>query len=161
MSKEYVFEFAGTKETLFEALNPYPYSVSFNGDKKVYYFDDYIIEVIGDTIRFGVERQGHSGGCWFVPEITEHDDSTELRGVISTHCNKVKYRKIEKIIDKTGEVLLTVLLFPVLLIYWACVLVKRLLRKLRGKPLPKEKTTEERLYDLMENRLGCVRKEKA
>ena len=29
---------------------------------KFYYFDDYIVKIVDNTIHFGVERCGHSGG---------------------------------------------------------------------------------------------------
>lgn len=66
MSKEYVFEFPGTREEFMNVLNQYP-----NDNGKLYCFDGYIVTLIGDEIRFGVERCGHSGGNWFTPKITD------------------------------------------------------------------------------------------
>ncbi len=65
MSKSYSFDFSGTKEMFLNQLNEYP-----NNNQKFFYFDDYIVELSENEVRFGVARGGHSGGYWFVPTIT-------------------------------------------------------------------------------------------
>ena len=77
MSKSYSFEFSGTKEMFLNQLNKYN-----NNNQRFFYFDDYIIELSDDDIRFGVARGGHSGGYWFVPTITELDGKTIFCGTI-------------------------------------------------------------------------------
>ena len=53
MAKEYIFKYAGSKESFLTILN----SIHSNNGR-FYYFDDYIVEVLDDEIRFGVERVG-------------------------------------------------------------------------------------------------------
>ena len=51
MSKKYIFKYNGSKESFLTI----PASFHTN-NSRFYYFDDYIIEVLDDEIRFGVER---------------------------------------------------------------------------------------------------------
>ena len=158
MPKKYTFEFQGTKEEFFEILNRYP---SNNG--KFYYFDDYIVELQDDEIRFGIERAGHSGGNWFVSKINEGDGRIYFSGTIKyigqTIGQKEKIKKptvLEKIGDAIIWVIALILLLPLILIWGICVLMDRCVRKIFKRAKPKPMTTEEKLYDLMKNRLHCV-----
>ena len=158
MPKEYRFEFIGTKEDFINALNSSPNNTSYGGDK-FYYFDNYIIKVIGDTIHFGVERGGHSGGYWFMPSISEYGDRIVFTGTVKYIGPEDDRGKFQKAIDGIGYVLLAVLLLPIVLIIRLYMLVEWMVRKLFKKMKPKAKTTEEKLFDLMENHLKCIRKE--
>jgi hypothetical protein len=156
MSKEYIFEYTGTKEELLGRLNRYHRHSYSDGD--FYYFDDYIVKVTEDEIHFGVERGGHSGGYWFIPTITEHDHRLELRGTIryigpddDKHTNAFK-----KILEWIETVFLFILFLPVILICWIYQFIQWSVRKIRKSPKPK--TTEDKLFDLMENYFGCMRK---
>ena len=158
MQKEYIFEFLGTKNEFLEALNSYPNNLSYN-EEKYYYFDDFIVKIIDNTIHFGVERGGHSGGYWFVPTITEYEDRIEFRGTVQYigPDNEPDDRgKFRKAMDKIGEVLLFILFLPVILIVWIYIFIKWLIRKISKKPNPQ--TLEEKLFVLMENHLRCIRK---
>jgi hypothetical protein len=62
-------------------LNRFEHNESYSGNK-FYYFDDYIVKLVGDDIHFGVARGGHSGGYWFIPTITSFDNRIEFRGSI-------------------------------------------------------------------------------
>lgn len=79
MSKEYMFEFAGTKEDFMNSLNRFSHDTSYSSGTFCY-FDNYIVKLIGDEIHFGVARGGHSGGYWFVPTITDFGNKMEFRG---------------------------------------------------------------------------------
>lgn len=158
MPKKYIFSFPGTKEDFLLSLKANPHN-SCSGEK-YYYYDDFIVKIAGDKLYFGVERGGHSGGYWFIPTITEYDDRTDF-------CGTVQYigpdhdenrSRLKNVIDGIEFFLLFVLLLPVLLLFWIYVLIERIVRKLLKKPKPKEKTTEEKLFDLMENYMGCYRK---
>ena len=81
MSKSYSFVFLGTKEMFLNQLNKYP-----NNNQKFFYFDDYIVEISDNEVRFGVARGGHSGGYWFVPTITEHGGISEFCGEAAGLC---------------------------------------------------------------------------
>ncbi len=150
MSKEYVFEFQGTKETFLEMLKQFS-----NNDNKFYYFDNYIVKLIDDEIHFGVERGGHSGGYWFIPTITEFNDRIEFRGTIQYIGPENNRSKPQKIFDNAGEILLFIILLPVILIFRLYMGIKWCIRKIFKQPKPK--TTEDKLYDLMERYFGCVR----
>lgn len=158
MQKEYTFEFMGTKEEFFNSMNSYHNNTSYNGDK-FYYFDDYIVKVIGDTIHFGVERGGHSGGYWFIPSITEYENRIEFCGTVKYIGPQNNRGKIQKAIDGIGYVLMFVLLLPIALIIRLYMFVEWIIRKFFKKMKPKAKTTEDKLFDLMVNYLGCTRKE--
>ncbi len=178
--REYIFEFTGTKDDLrkrlWKAANDhldeiygdhseysiYDESTDFY-DREHFHFKDYIVEFVDDEIRFGVEREGHSGGRWFVPEITESDGKLELKGKIQ----RISYISNSASAKKTlGAIIKDCLLY--ILVYIVGVLIgagigvymffKWLRNKIKGLPTPKEKSTEEKLNDLMENYLGCIRK---
>ena len=62
MKKTYTFVFPGTKEMFLNNLQK-P-------------LDNYIIKLSDDEIQFGISRGDHSGGFWFIPEITEANGKT-------------------------------------------------------------------------------------
>ena len=157
MSKKYIFEFPGTREDLLNRLNRFNHSASYSRGT-LYYLDDYIVELIGEEIRFGVARGSHSGGYWFVPTITDFGDRLEFHGkirYIGPNGNRGFFRKA---IDRVGDFLLLILLLPIVLIIRGYMFMEWLARKIFNRPKSKEKTNEERLFDLMENYFGCVRK---
>lgn len=156
MSKEYVFEFSGTKEDFLNILNSFPNYAYYSG--KFFYFDDYIVELIDNEIHFGVERGGHSGGYWFIPTITEFSDRIEFRGTIRYIGPGNNRGTIKKTIDGIGEFLLLILILPIVLIFKLYTFIEWVIRKICNCPKPKAKTTEERLFDLMEDYFGCVGK---
>ena len=163
MSQEYLFEFSGTKEDFLNRLNRFSYRIY--GDIKSYDMRDYIIESVNGELRFGVERSGHSGGYWFIPTITEKENLTEFCGRIQYIAPEMPedtrsvFKKItDTIFETVGMILLFIFLLPFLLVYQLYCLVEFLIRKICKLPL-RPKNTEERLNDLMENRLGCVRKQ--
>lgn len=156
--KKYVFEFMGEKEDFFNILNSYHSSTSFAGDR-YYYFDDFIVRLVGEKIYFGVQRGGHSaGGYWYIPTIIECDDRIEFCGTIEYTNPNTERGKLKEMIDRIDEFLLLLFLLPVVLLIKLYMLVEWVVRKLLKKPKPKEQTTEERLFDLMENHLCCIRK---
>jgi len=157
--KEYVFEFFGTKEDLLNRVNPFGYHASSYSGDTYYYLDDYIVKLVGDEIHFGVARGGHSGGYWFIPQITGFDDRIEFRGSIRyIGPEREKRCTGRKVADGIGLFLLAILIFPVVVVIRGCQAIEWVVRKLFNRPKPKEKTNEERLFDLMENYIGCVGK---
>ena len=164
MPDNYSFEFAGTKEEFLKQLNIYPNNSYSDGG--FYYFNDYIVKLVDDEIHFGVERAGHSGGQWFIPTITEYDGKITFNGTIkyigpnvdSTTTEKSMFKKC---INKIGEWLLYIVVTPfVLVVYVVVKLVaffKWAINKILRRPTAKPKTTEEKLFDLMENHLNCTR----
>ena len=155
MPKEFAFEYAGTREAFLKNLEKHPSYTGLNGEK-YYYFDDFIVKVTEDTIHFGVERSGHSGGYWFVPTITEGAEMLTFRGSIAYIGPEGERSKRQKIIDGVEMCLLFILVFPIILIVLLYRLAAWLVRKLIHKPKAKEKTKEEKLLDLMAAHLGCV-----
>ena len=157
MAKEYVFAFSGTKEDFLNRLDQRanrPYRSYCKNP--YYYFDDYLVEIEDDRIRFGVQKAGHSGGYWFVPTMTESNGITEFRGKIQSPESDDNRKPIIKAIDSIGIYLLLIIVLPIFLVFWLYVLLRKLILKICNRPVPKEKTTEESLYDLMENYFGCV-----
>lgn len=159
VSQEYVFEFLGTKKDFFNKLNSFP-----NNSGEVYYFDNYIVKKVNDEVHFGVERAGHSGGHWFVPTITEFENKIEFKGKIEYIGMKNNPTKSEakSFIGKVREILLYILVLPFALIVFLFMKIydalKYIVKKIRRQPIVKVETTEEKLFYLMENHLGCVRK---
>ena len=154
MSKEYKFEFYGTKEDFIQKIN------TLCGDcyGGYYYYEDYIIHIADSEIRFGVERGGHSGGYWYIPTITECDDKIELCGAIryiGPECENNR-SKFSKVIENIGFAILFVLLIPVWLIVKLCSLIELIIRKINKSSKPK--TTEDKLFYLIENCLSGLRK---
>ncbi len=150
MSKEYVFKYTGSKESFLIMLD------SFHANNsRIYYLDDYIIEVLDDEIRFGIERAGHSGGNWFISKFSEENNEIEFRGTIQYIGpeNSSTRTKTQKIFDEIELILLCILLFPVFVIFFIISKIGWLIKKIRKQPTPK--TTEDKLLDLMENRLNC------
>ena len=158
MSQEYVFVFPGTKEDFMNSLNRFGHNASYSSGT-FFYFDDYIVKLVGDEIHFGVARGGHSGGYWFVPTITDLGEKMEFRGEIQYIGPSSENRgTFKKAIDGIGDFLLLILILPIVLIIRGYMLVEWLVRKIFNRPKPKEKTNEERLFDLMVNYFGCVEK---
>lgn len=157
MSKEYLFEFPGTKEDFLNRLDRFPHNDSYSGST-FYYFDDYMVKRIGDEIHFGVARGGHSGGYWFVPTITEMGSKVEFCGEIRYIGPGENRGPFKKAIDGVGEFLLFILLLPIVLIIRGYLFIEWLVRKITNRPKPKGKTNEDRLFDLMENYFSCVGK---
>ena len=157
MSKEYIFEFAGTKEDFTNILNRFNHHDSYSNGT-FYYFDDYIVKLIGDEMHFGVARGGHSGGYWFVPTITDFGNKMVFRGEIRYIGPNENRGSFKKAIDSIGDFLLLILVLPIVLIIRGCLFIEWLVRRIINRPKPKEKTNEERLLDLMENYFGCVGK---
>ncbi len=164
MSQEFVFEFSGTKEDFLNKLGCFP-----NNNRQYCYFNDYIVKMVDDEIHFGVMRAGHSNGYWFIPTITQQDGKTEFRGVIKYVDTKNKPISgsdkksfFKRCIEITGRILLYILVFPFALSVFLFVKVyeafKRIKRKMLCQPTTKVNTKEDKLIDLMENHLGCVRK---
>ena len=152
MSKSYSFEFSGTKEMFLNQLNKYP-----NNNQKFFYFDNYIVELSNGDIRFGVARGGHSGGYWFVPTITELDGKTTFCGTIEYNDPYTSEKGIKKIVNKIEEVLLWIILIPIIIIVKVYLFFSWVVRKLFKITKPREESLEDRLYNLMENHLGCKR----
>ena len=157
MSKEYMFEFPGTRKDFMNTLNRFSHNASYTSGT-FYYFDDYIVKLIGDEIHFGVARGGHSGGYWFVPTITDLGNKMEFRGEIRYIGPNDNRGSFKKAIDSVGYFLLLILVLPIVLIIRGYLFIEWLVRKIFNRPKPKEKTNEERLFDLMENYFGCIGK---
>lgn len=149
MAKQYIFEFDGTREQFLELLKQFPcYS------EKLYRLDDYLVEHSSDELRFGVRRGGHSGGDWFIPTVSEVDGKTIF-------CGEIRYKDAYgggKGMRKIEEILLWILLLPIIVIVYVYRFFAWIVRKIINKPKPKEETSEDNLFDLMENYLHCTRK---
>ncbi len=158
MPKEYVFEFLGEKEEFLNILNSYPNNTSYNDDK-FYYFDNFIVKLTDGEMHFGVERSGHSGGYWYVPSIIECDDRIRFCGTVKYIGPDADSGKIQKAIDGIEYFLLFILLLPIAVIIRLYRFVEWTIRKMFKRPKLKSKTTEEKLFDLMESHLSCVRKD--
>ena len=110
MSKEYIFEFAGTKEDFINILNRFNHNTSKYSSETFYYLDAYIVELVGDEIHFGIGRGGHSGGYWFLPTITSFDDRIEFCGTIRyIEPGSENRGAFKKAIDGIGKFLLLIL----------------------------------------------------
>ena len=64
---------------------------------------------------------------------------------------------IKKTIDKSWEILLLILTLPLVLLYKLYTIIEFCIRKVFKRTKPKVKTTEDKLYDLMEQHLNCIR----
>ncbi len=157
MEEEYVFEFSGTKEDFMEKLKSFPHNISFTGEE-FYYFEDYIVKIANGELHFGVQRGGHSGGYWFIPAVTEQDNRMEFRGTVQYIGPHDRRGRIRKVIDGVGNIFAFILFLPIILLIWCYLLVKWIVRKVRK--MPKEKTTQDRLFELMEQYLGCTKIER-
>ena len=155
MPNEYVFEFSGTKDMFLSGLERFPHNDS------LYYFDDYMVKLVGDEIHVGVERAGHSGGYWFVSKMVEGDGKMTFFGTIEYIGPSAEAEgegsKGGKILKKIGIALVFLLILPpIALIFYLYSFVEWCIRKLR-RAKKKPKTTEEKLCDVMQNYLGCIK----
>ncbi len=150
MSQEYVFEYPGTKQMFLDSLRKYSHT---NDD--FFYFNDYIIKIVGDEVHFGIERAGHSGGFWFIPQIIEYENKIEFRGEIQYIGPVDNRKKFEKIKEGILTGLFTVLFLPFVLIV---VLASMIYDKIVNRKKDGIKTKEDKLFNLLENYLGCTRK---
>lgn len=151
MAKQYTFEFPGTKEMfLMQIKGP-------DDRRRIFYIDDYIVELSENEIRFGVARGGHSGGYWFIPTITEFADKITFCGTIKYIDPYTNETGIKRIINKIEEAFLFIIFLPVLIFLEVCFFFSCVVRRILKKPIPKQETNENRLCNLMENHLGCKR----
>lgn len=165
VAQEYIFDFPGTKQEFLNKLNIFPNN--YYSDGRFYYVDNYIVDVIGDEIRFGIERAGHSGGQWFIPTVTEQDGKLRLSGSVKyigpINNSTAKDPTHKKVFYKISEILLYILVAPfVLIIYFIYKILeffKWLKTRMFHKPSVKPLTKEEKLIDFMVNFIGCTRKE--
>lgn len=157
MAKEYAFEFHGTKEDILNIITSNKFDTSYSGTR-YYYLNDYLIKIVDGEIHFGVERGGHSGGYWYVPQISEFENRIEFRGSIRYIGPEDDRSTIVKILDAIGLGLLFILLLPMYIVAKLYALIEWIVRKICNRPKVKETTTEDKLFDLMENHLGCVKK---
>jgi len=151
--KEYTFVFDGTREALFCKAR----ALQKANDASLH--TNYLITVKEDEISFGIARAGHSGGYWFVPEITEAEGKILLHGTLRyvgplPDENRTRLQKLKEAL-KTAFLLL--LSLPFLLIFAIGHWIRRFFRWIARKP-KLAVTTEERLYDLMGNYMQCQRK---
>lgn len=133
-------------------LNKYP-----NNNQSFFYFDDYIVEISENEVRFGVARGGHSGGYWFVPTIIEFDGKTTFSGTIQYIDRYSGEKGIKKIANKIEAILLWIILLPIILIVSLVFFFSWLVKKIFKRTKPKEESLEDKLYNLMENHLNCKR----
>ncbi len=150
-AKEYAFKFSGSKEAFLNHLC----QLGNNNARRFFYFDNYIVDIKDDGIHFGVERAGHSGGYWFISNFEEENSQIEFRGTIQYIGPENDRTRVQKFFDNLFVVLFCILAFPIILLLWVIGGVSEIINKMRKKPKPL--TTEEKLFDLMENCLGCQR----
>ncbi len=151
MSKKYSFVFHGTKEMFEDKINQY-----FTENKENANTNNYMIDSRFGDYAFGIKRGGHSGGYWYEPKITEQNGNLIISGRIE-YLTPYNDTKIKRFFGKIEDGCLMVFLFPLFLLVKVYQLIKKLVYKMRHKPLPKEETEEDRLFYLMENILGCTR----
>lgn len=148
MAKKYFFQFPGTEEDFLRSLSKYP-----NNHHNSYYIDDYIVRIENGEYKFGVARGGHSGGYWYLPEISTTDGLLCFSGKILYISPYYPEKGIKRVINTIGDHLLFIILLPLILIIKVCLLIALLFKKQKGAP--KEVTTEDKLFDLMVNHLHC------
>ena len=153
-NKLYRYECTATKEQLYEKLN----------DKRGFYSNygkegEYLVGVKSDNSFFlGIERAGHTG-YWYVAEVEEKDGRTVIQGkiVFDPDENGNEKPQNQSLADKIGDILICIVVFPVWLVFMLCYGLAWLVRLIIGKPIPKEKTKEQKLDDFMCNYLNCKR----
>lgn len=147
----YCFEFSGTKNQFLGKLKQF----SEYTNERLLYINDYMVELSGESINFGVARGGHSGGYWYKPTITENDDKLLFSGqieYIAAYSDDKKKHKMSTIIE---NVIIIVVFLPLTLFFKICVFFADLIKKITKRPIIKEYTPEYKLKNLMENILGC------
>ena len=152
MSKTYRFVFAGTREMFLEKVEQY-----YNNDQNFLSAHDYILDVSHENYRFGIGRGGHSGGYWYEPTIIEDNNQITFSGKIRYIDFSSKDKGIKKVFNIIGDVLLWILLFPLFIVFYAYKLIRFLIRKINHRPIPRDDSSEDNLFFLMENIFGCTR----
>ena len=89
--------------------------------------------------------------------ITELDGKTTFCGTIEYNNPYTSEKGIKKIVNKIEEVLLWIILIPIIIIVKVYLFFSWVVRKLFKRTKPREESLEDRLYNLMENHLGCKR----
>ena len=154
MSKKYCFVFHGTKEMFAEKINRF-FNDTNNNESLC--DNDYSMDIRQSDYAFCIKRGGHSGSYWFDPNITEKNGNLVISGQIEYLSYPYDKSKVKKFYDKIEEFSLYVFLAPLILVVKAYQLIKRLVFRIRNKPIPKEETEEDRLFFLMEVFLECTR----
>ena len=93
-----------------------------------------------------------------MPTITEFDGKTTFCGTIEYVDPYTNEKGIKKIVNKIEEVLLWIILIPIIVVVKVYLFFSWLIRKIFKRSKHKEESLEDKLYNLMENHLGCKRK---
>ena len=107
----FTYEYHGTKEHFLEDLNS-----QFNNNTA----RGYLLERKENGNFFlGVERAGHSGGNWYVANVTEENGKTQITGkIVYNPDENGQERKSERkssIKDTIGIVIMFILLLPIVI----------------------------------------------
>ena len=156
MDKEYRFCYNGTKEMFINHCRyGSPDKRISNYPKGNFQNENYIISTTDNKVQFGIERAGHCGGYWFIPDILEFDDRIELVGIIQYFGPEDNRDSRTKRRDKIVVIVSTIILFPLICISKFIDFVGKISNKMTKEPKPK--TKEDKLFDLMINHLGCTK----
>lgn len=151
MKKDKVFKYECpyTKEQLYEKLNNKHGVYSDYGKE-----GDYLIELKNDGFFLGIERAGHTG-YWYNAAVRTVDDRIIIQGKIVYDPDENGNEKPCSKKEKFGSGLIIIICIPAWTIFMLCYGIAWLIRFIIGKPMPKEKSKEQKLDDFMCNYLCC------
>ncbi len=107
--------------------------------------DDFLFSEEGGKYSFGIQRGGHSGGYWYVPEYCEIDGLLIIKG-------KIEY--VGPKASKLEEIILVIFLFPLIVLAYLIRGIIWLFKKILGKQTSLQ-PEEIKLNTLMVEKLGC------
>ena len=135
MKKNYCFSFNGNLDEFNTTVKRY----IENKD------DDFLFSQEGGKYSFGIQRGGHSGGYWYVPEYCEIDGLLIIKG-------KIEYVGPKE--SKLDAIILAIFLFPVIVLAYLIRGIIWLFKRIIGKQTSLQ-PEEKKLNTLMIEKLGC------
>lgn len=142
VDKVYCYKYSSNIEDLFLKLN-------------ARYYREYIIDYHNETsFAIGVERLGHSSGRWYEATIEKKDSTYLIKGKFVV-LPKSEHKKTS-LLENIELVLLSVLLFPLIIIIGIGMLFSWIIKKIRKNPFATY-DPEKRLDYFMINYLGCTK----
>lgn len=151
----FTYEYPDTKDRFLDALNSQCGKYGTPDGKYLIKYKE------NGNFFLGIERAGHSGGNWYVANVTEENGKTCITGKIVYNPDengqeaKIERSKSEKIKTILLYILFCIPIILILLLFSVVILFEKIIHIFRKKPKPTFLSKEEKLDKFMLEYLNC------
>ena len=121
-----------------------------------FYYDDKNVYMKNDLLFVSVENHHSSISC-YVAKIEEKDGKTYLSGKIIVNPDSFGNPRYKKGSDFVVYLLMFPIVLPIIIIAEFAMFFYWIISKIKKVPKEKELTIEEKLDNIMINKLGCIK----